>query len=181
MKRHLLSVVALLAMVALSAKAEETTLTFQEGDGGAYSNTYDTSGKEEYPNYNHESSAWMSTGGATGSQRACFVQFLDVVGENEGQIPFGATITSATLTITSTDAKNTSISAYRITEAVVYQPAGGGNGYNLSPSYGYRDGVTTAWSVFGCDGTPSREATPQDTVLVSQSYSGIAFDVASAV
>jgi hypothetical protein len=179
--KRILSVIAALFLASSWALAENVTLTFQEGDASAYSNTNDAQGNEEYPNYNLESSAYLSAGGPSGYQRVCFVQFPDIIGSNQGQIPPTSTIVSATLTITSTDATNTSISAYRVTEVTVYQPAGGGNGYNLSPSYGYRDGVTTAWSVFGCNGTPSREATPQDTKLVSQGYSGISFNVTSAV
>jgi hypothetical protein len=179
--KHILSMAVVLFLASNWAFAENITLTFREGDGSAYSNTNDAQGNEEYPNYNLESSAYLSAGGPSGYQRVCFVQFPDIIGSNQGQIPPTSTIVSATLTITSTDATNTNISAYRVTEAMVYQPAGGGNGYNLSPSYGYRDGVTTAWSVFGCDGTPSREATPQDTKLVSQGYSGISFNVTSAV
>ena len=51
--RNCVNIVVAVFFIAVCISAEETTLTFQEGDGGDYSDTTDAYGNEAYPTYNY--------------------------------------------------------------------------------------------------------------------------------
>src|SRR5678815_6127081 len=96
MRTHRLSPLVLVALffVTSSSRAAET-VSFQEGDGGAYSSTHATTIADNGIN--------LGTGTVvsvvTFSSQA-LIRFPDMVGTNPGQVPPGATIVSATLTMT---------------------------------------------------------------------------------
>jgi len=97
---RLFGVLAIIAMSADESRASET-LTFREGDGGAYSSTHGAT------------VSWYSGGGGQGSEtllwvstyaiewyKIGYIAFPDIIGTNPGQIPPGSTIESATLQLT---------------------------------------------------------------------------------
>jgi len=88
---------AVLAAVSLmlATHAFADTLTFQQGDGGAYSTTDATYINES--NFNFGSSIVLTV--VSGDVHA-LIRFPDIVGINPGQIPPGSTIISASLTMT---------------------------------------------------------------------------------
>jgi hypothetical protein len=101
-------VVGLIALVSILPSAifaETTTLTFREGDGGAYSTTY---GATVYPVTNAASASNALLSAQWGSDELdnslSFVRFPEIFGNNVGQIPLGSKIESASLYITRVNA-----------------------------------------------------------------------------
>ncbi len=103
MRRYVLLCLVLLLILSSSGLYADT-ITFQEGDGGFYSTTYDlylnprnrdfASGSQGvfWTDYTTQDGYWTS-----------FVMFPDIIGSEEGQIAEGSIIHSATLTIKTTD------------------------------------------------------------------------------
>jgi len=89
-----------LLVVFTSTIAAADTLTFQQGDGGAYSATdatfiYNTAA------VNHGSDVLLTAVVFDMVQQVhTLIRFPNIVGSNPGQVPAGASITSATLTLT---------------------------------------------------------------------------------
>lgn len=94
-----------LLVISSAVSAGTKTLTFQEGDGGAYSNTQGAT------------VGWLPNSAGDGSGdhlfvsvdvvvldfapgKRSFLSFPDIIGSNEGQIPAGSTIESASLQLT---------------------------------------------------------------------------------
>lgn len=99
------------SLIALGPTAYADILTFQQGDGGSFSTTASTWIQERYGaddnfgnqavvslNETYRASTHILTQGLVG--------FFDVIGAAAGQIPAGATINSATLTMKSSSAAN---------------------------------------------------------------------------
>ena len=98
-----------LGVVALglptAAWATPITLTFQEGVDG-YAGTVDTYIQKNAAAKGDLDEVWIDTDATNQSEPAQgLVQFANIIGSSVGQIPVGATILSATLTVT-TDAEN---------------------------------------------------------------------------
>jgi hypothetical protein len=96
----MVSVICALLVIPTSLFAETKTLTFQHGDGGAYSDMQGTfldlfnktgSGSDEV--------LWVG-GEALEVYSVSLLRFPDIFGNNPGQIPPGSTIESATLHLT---------------------------------------------------------------------------------
>jgi len=91
-----------------------TTVSFQQGLNG-YSGTIDTSIRQASPNAAPGTSGLaLFADGDSGAQVQALLAFTNLFGSGPGQIPIGATITSATLTIRVTDATTTGVSLYRM-------------------------------------------------------------------
>jgi hypothetical protein len=82
----------------LAADASALTLTYQDGDGGAYSDTQGTMIFANLPSNNHGSDADIGLAGSfIGSG---LVSFDDIIGPNSGQVGLGSAIVEAILTVT---------------------------------------------------------------------------------
>src|SRR5215213_5672774 len=91
-----------------------TTVSFKQGVNG-YSGTIDTSIREASPKAAPGISGLaLFADGDSGARVQALLAFTDLFGSGPGQIPVGATITSATLTIRVTDATTTGVSFSRM-------------------------------------------------------------------
>jgi len=103
MLRQLL--IGLTLSFGLSSTAHSDTLSFFQGDGGAYSDTEDTfmtsSGDWEEENFSTESWLYIDEqdGGFGNGTTSSLIRFPDAFGSAEGQIPAEAEIISATVQI----------------------------------------------------------------------------------
>ena len=79
-----------------------STVTFRQGTNG-YTGTVDTMLRERYPNDNYGIAFVTSPQGETGYHTQGLLQFGNLFGTGPGQIPVGATIVSATLTLMTTN------------------------------------------------------------------------------
>lgn len=79
-----------------------STVTFRQGTNG-YTGTVDTMLRERYPNDNYGNAFVTSPQGNTGYHTQGLLQFGNLFGTGPGQIPVGATIVSATLTLMTTN------------------------------------------------------------------------------
>jgi hypothetical protein len=89
-----------------------TTVTFQQGTG--YSGTIDTSILQANPDSASGQGKTLSVDGDAGAQIQTLLAFTGIFGSGAGQIPIGATITSATLTLKTSDATKTSVTLSRM-------------------------------------------------------------------
>ena len=93
------------------------TLTFQQGDGGAYSTTEDTYIEASAPNTNYGTSSDLFVMSASGSpSKNVLIRFPNIFGPNPGQVPPGAVIQSATLQLTAWNGGD-ALSAYQVLES----------------------------------------------------------------
>jgi hypothetical protein len=135
MRSHRFSLLVLVALlsVASSSRADET-VSFQEGDGGAYSATHATTISDN--GINLGSNSFLSV--TTFSSQA-LLRFPDMIGTNPGQVPPGATIISATLTMTLSQAPS-EFASNDIREAYYswneYTVTGASYYANAAPQYG---------------------------------------------
>ena len=90
-----------------------TTVSFKQGVNG-YSGTIDTSIRQPSPNAAPGTGLALFADGDSGAQVQALLAFADLFGSGPGQIPVGATVTSATLTIRVTDATTTGVSLSRM-------------------------------------------------------------------
>ncbi len=110
-----------LLFVPSTVSAETKTLTFQEGDGGAYSSTQ----AADIPYF-------AATGNGSGPTltvsvdfvvvdftpgRRIFVRFPAIFGDGDGQIPLGSAIESASLQLNRIDATTHVVTVYVVTSA----------------------------------------------------------------
>jgi len=99
-----LCVLCFLFAVAPTAFADQVTLTFQEGDGGAYSTTYGATVHRYFPVGNGTGPTLYASYSLTNTwdidEELGFLAFPMIIGNNPGQIPPGATIESAFLQLT---------------------------------------------------------------------------------
>lgn len=72
------------------------TLSYQEGDGGVYSNTHASFVTSGSPNLNYGNGVKLQTWN-TFQMRLSFIKFEDIFGISTGQIPYFSVINSATL------------------------------------------------------------------------------------
>ena len=155
--------------------AEEEELSFQEGDGGDYSNTENAYIENAFPTVSHNFSLVAGKSGTT--IKCALVRFPDAIGHAMEQIPHDAIITEAKLTLTNTFARNQPISAYRVTDGWTY--------YSIVPTWTRRRLAFTGWTVEGCgytdESTKSRTNTIEDTVTCTQAYSPHDWDITAAV
>ena len=82
-----------------------TTVTIQQNVGG-YTGTIDTYLRESKPTTQYTAATQVYADGAdsAGAEIQGLLSFASIFGDGPGQIPFGSTITSATLTLTGIDA-----------------------------------------------------------------------------
>jgi len=98
MKSSGILILALL-FVPSAVLAETKTLTFQEGDGGAYSSTQGATVDYSGSAAGFDELLNVSMFGMDPLEFA-FIRFPDIIGNNLGQIPPGSTVESATLQLT---------------------------------------------------------------------------------
>ena len=171
------SMVLLAALAVPGVLAEETTLTFSPGDGGAYSDTEEGVLQAKYPSLTRETADVIEVGTYYDFIRVTVLRFPDILGENEGQVPSGATIVSAVLKLKSIYAKNDTVSVYRLVES-----------HNISASDALswnNRAVGTAWTVSGAgyvsEAEKSREGTALDTKLIDTNWTFYEWDVSAAL
>jgi hypothetical protein len=92
----------LAALLLIAATASADTLSFQQGDGGAYSTTDATSLNRTSNNYGSELGIGAQLGGTDSIES--LLRFPDIIGSHTGQILPGSTIISASLQMTMIDA-----------------------------------------------------------------------------
>ncbi len=96
--------IAILLLAVPRVSLASQTLSFQEGDGGAYSATSATYIASYGPTTNFGNFDVMAVvGDGTRPVSEALVKFPDVFGTQSGQIPQGSTILSATLEVWTTD------------------------------------------------------------------------------
>lgn len=115
----------ILAAACLAAPASAATLTFQQGDGGSFSTTDAAWTLAAQPSTNFGSDAVIQFGFP--NQAAGLLRFPDLIGAAAGQIPVGAVVSSATLTLTVT---NTSV------DPNSHDNFGGDPGHDAGTEYG---------------------------------------------
>ncbi|MEW6733471.1 MAG: PKD domain-containing protein, partial [Acidobacteriota bacterium] len=126
------------------------TITLSHGDGKASSLTYDTSIMAAYPEYTIDTTYDGRIGGPNGA--ITLIAMPNLIGTGSDQIPPGAQITSATLTLSIYSAQATGITAARLLDpnnkGIWYTGAAPSNN-NVGVSYYYRDarsGSLKKWS-----------------------------------
>ena len=92
-----------------------TTLSFRESVNG-YSGTRDTHIRESRSDrsYADASDVWIDGSDSSGGEIQALLKFSDMFGTSAGQIPLGATITSATLTLNVTDGSGDGAALFRM-------------------------------------------------------------------
>ena len=92
-----------------------TTVTIQQNVGG-YTGTIDTYLRESKPTTQYTAATQVYADGAdsAGAEIQGLLSFASIFGDGPGQIPFGSTITSATLTLTLSDGTNSPVTFYRM-------------------------------------------------------------------
>ncbi len=81
-------------LLLFASMSMATTITFQEGNGNAYSTTDAVSIRGDSVNYSTETILYADTG-----VQRILIRFPNIFGSNTGQIPLTATIQSATFSI----------------------------------------------------------------------------------
>ena len=100
------------------------TVTIQQNVGG-YTGTIDTFLREGRADNSYATAAEIDVDGAdkTNAEIQGLLYFSGIFGNGPGQIPLGATITSATLTLSLSDGTKNPISFYRMAQDWASQPA----------------------------------------------------------
>lgn len=109
--------VCMLCMAAVTSNVLGVTATFQQGVSG-YTGTVDTYLNINTPTQSNATADPLIVDGANASvpfdTRHILLRFDNIFGNGAGQVPLGATINSATLTINVTDASDSGASLYRM-------------------------------------------------------------------
>jgi len=90
-----------------------TTVSFQQGVNG-YAGTIDTMLQQSTPTTTYDTSTKVGTDAGTNANVQTLLTFNDIFGTGPGQIPLGATITSATLTLQTTNGSVQGASLHRM-------------------------------------------------------------------
>jgi hypothetical protein len=99
MKPSGILILAIVAAFSHAVSATGETLTFQEGDGGSYSSTAATFIQASDATNFATFATLRADGAENGWASVAFVRFPDIIGNNPGQIPPGASILSASLRV----------------------------------------------------------------------------------
>ncbi len=171
---------ALSAQSAVVIEVEQPyVLTFQQGDGGAYSETEDCTLKSDFPNSNDAIyySTQLAKNGAL-VYRNLF-RFPDIVGHSQGQIPHDAKVVSAKLRLclNMNGTQDQVVSMYRVTEPWSI-PYG-------APGWAHRRAGGALWTVPGCgytdEQTRSHQLLAEDTQVLDSRPFPYEWDVTVAV
>lgn len=141
------------------------TVTYQQGVGG-YAATHDTMLRESKPTKDFSTAANVNVDGedSAGLINQGLLQFDDIFGDGPGQIPLGATITSATLTLDVSDSTKDAVALHRM--LIDWSAA-----------------ATQTWNSFGAgiqaDGSEARAAA--DVTLAALASGSRAIDVTSSL
>ncbi|WP_396610542.1 DNRLRE domain-containing protein [Haloferax sp. S1W] len=144
------------------------TVTFQQGTDG-YAGTVDTYLQEDSPSANNASATTLNVDSddpnGTNRDVHALVRFENVVGADSGQVPVGTTVTSATLTVQTTN-NGDGASLHRMltawTDTDTWETFGG-DGIQA-------DGVEAATSTDVTTGTVIEEPTPIDVTASVQAW-----------
>ncbi|MEX5513495.1 DNRLRE domain-containing protein [Pseudophaeobacter sp. 1A09344] len=121
------------AYVPTAENAAEVTTSFQQNVGG-YLGTIDTYIRESRADRSYDTKPVVYVDGAdkAGGEMQGLIQFSEIFGNGPGQIPLGATITSATLTLVLSNGTRDSVAFHLMAEDWTSQPemtwSGFGNG-----------------------------------------------------
>ncbi len=166
------------------AHGAEVTLVFQPGDESPYSANYDWRLIQKYPLMNGTFwTEYVHVGRdlSDATEHRLVVNVPDIIGNEPGQVPIGATITKATIQVLATQAQNVPIAVRTILEQNLGEAGRTlGKAECTAPGWQYRT-YDTAWSQPGAGWPLSSAATPLDTKAVTQSYSWVEFDITAAV
>jgi hypothetical protein len=111
-------VVAIVAILSPVASRGSQTLTFQDGDGGAYSSTQGAMILPGLSTGSDGSGPTIGVEGLLGQELAVgLLRFPDIIGNNPGQIPPGSTIESATLQVTRVNSSDFLVSVWKMVAA----------------------------------------------------------------
>ena len=144
-------------LLLASSSVQAATLTYQQGDGGPFSDTEDTFLAVDNPGTNYSSMSRLSVDQEDddyGTEDThSLVWFPDAFGSASGQVPIGATVTSATLTLRVFDWGD-QINAHRALESwVAAQSTWNSRSNGLS------------WTNPGADSPTSSSGTILDSIL----------------
>lgn len=125
------------------------TVTFRQGVGG-YAGTWDTRLLQADPTTDYGSATIISADLDRDKEQQALLLFLDIFGSGPGQIPNGATITSATLTLNTTSASIQGAALHRMltdwSEAATWNSLGNGIQFDDQEALATPDLVTGAVS-----------------------------------
>ncbi len=142
--------------------SNSATVSFQKGDGGAYSETDDTYIYSGSPgtNYGTQTALYVDASGCIASGTICkfLMKFPDIIGGNSGQIPPGATIVKGTIEFTITD------------------KGGAQNVHQATEGWGE---LTATWNSFIIPGSPG--AKPTATTFTPTTTGRISVDITTIV
>ena len=154
------------------------TLTFQEGDGGEFSDTEDTHIKEYYPGLFASGGAYLEAYSTPGNVRKTLIRLRDIIGHAAGQIPHDAKIISARLRLKPVGSvSNQQVAIYRVTEgwSIPYS----------SPNWTKRRAGGAQWSATGCsyvdEENKSHLKSPEDVQVLDGRPFPYEWDVTAAV
>ena len=111
--------VLLFVLLAISSavSAEEVTLTFQQGDGGAYSNTLGANVGGLFGGHDGSGQILHAHSVADLLIEYSYISFPDIIGTNPGQIPPGSAVEVANLTFTHVKAGTHETSLIQVTSS----------------------------------------------------------------
>jgi PKD repeat protein len=121
---------------------EPYDLTYQEGDGGQYSDTDDATIKSMYPTMVSASGIYLETNNTPGNIRKTLIRFPKIVGCAEGQIPDNVRVINAKLRLRPLGVSGQSVSVFRVLEPWRVLPT--------SPTWEQNLGKLASWSEVGC-------------------------------
>jgi hypothetical protein len=152
--------------LSTSGAACSAVVTYQEGDVNGYGSTGDTYISSTATSINYGAATSLSLDGSP-TERV-LIQFGDLFGKSFNRIPYNSTILGANITFVVSDPGNI-VNVYEVLE----------NWTEMQATYNNRL-TSTAWSVSGASGAPSRSSTLEDS-FTAGSPKAYAVDVSNAV
>lgn len=119
------------------------TLSFRQGANG-YTGTVDTVLKEANPTNSYATNIPLYVDGGAGANLQSLIYFKNLFGSGQGQVPLGATITSATLTVETTNATGGSASFHRMLFDWTSLPTWSWNAFGAGVQFDGTEALSTA-------------------------------------
>ncbi|MBI3817461.1 MAG: hypothetical protein HY286_02130 [Planctomycetes bacterium] len=169
-----------------AAAAKTVTIAFQPGDGNApYSNNCDWRLMEDYPDFT--STLWTGSvlvghdNAAPGGEHRWLINFPNIIGNHQGQIPPNVHITDATLQVLANHAAHVPIEARAVLESNMGQ-AGyvAGQDASESPKWFLRM-PGAAWTTPGAGWPGSSSLAPDDSKTVDVDYAWLSLNITKSV
>ncbi|MGH8191682.1 MAG: DNRLRE domain-containing protein, partial [Rhodanobacteraceae bacterium] len=177
--RALALVASLVAMVHVAGLQASNVSDYQDGDGSPASGTEQYELMQLYPGGTFHNRTICEVYNTAGQRKNAILRWANIFGYGVDQIPPNATITSATVKLhgNTYGTYGETIKAYQVLESWNQNQAGQVTWVNRTvDSLG-----NTAWSVQGCDDTPSRSTTLLGSATYTSFQQWIDIDVTGAV